>query len=187
MKIYFPKIIYCIAYALFIVSLLLFIFIFMGSMLAYAEHYFGWDIPLIKQQITSDTIIQHISIPLTSVAVQFPLQSPLTVFGMLAVFAYYAYYFFFLKSFIGVFAQEMLFTDDSLKKSRIFLWLNSVPILYWVVTSCYYLFSGNKHTTYFDEDFLVLIVHLLVMLVVYLCRIILKKGAALQQEQDYTI
>lgn len=106
---------------------------------------------------------------------------------MLGVFAYYAYYFFLLKSFVNVFVQEIPFTTDGLQKSGVFLWLNTVPVLYWLSSGCYYQLAGSKEVAWFGEGFLVLAIHLLVMLVIYLCRIILKKGIVLQQEQDYTI
>jgi H+/Cl- antiporter ClcA len=184
MKITFPKIIYYVSLFCFLISFALFLYVTFGLLTYLLEEIFNTNFGLLER-INHENVEQiHLKIPFIKFAVGFPTKSPVVIL-MLLFFGFYAFYFYVMKKFFGIFSSDLTFTKDNIKKSNQFLLINLVPILFWLSFATREIVLSKNNI--FDEEFILILVHLFVLFIIYLYRDILKKGVELQEENELTI
>jgi len=181
----FPKLIYWLATICFILSLSLLIYVVFGVVLSYLEEVFTFNSGLLERNEYHGKDYMHLRIPIIKFGISYPAKSFEVIF-MIAFFGFYALYFFLMKRFFGIFSSEESFSAKHLKTADWFLKINFVPIIFWLAISLYYVII-KRQTQFFDEDFFVLLIHLFVIILIYLYRDMMKKGALLKEENDLTI
>lgn len=183
MKISFPKIIYWIANFLFALSIGFLLYLFFG-LICYVVESLGWkDFDFID--ILDDPDKVSINIPITDFTISFPSRS-FEILFMILFFAFYALYFYLMRNFFGIFHNVKLFSKQNLQIANRFIFINFLPIAFWLVLAIYYA-ATDKNVNFFDEDFLALLIHVFVIIIALLYRDMLKKGILLQEEADLTI
>ncbi|WP_317167237.1 DUF2975 domain-containing protein [Winogradskyella helgolandensis] len=98
---------------------------------------------------------------------------------------FYVIYFYTLKEFFKVFIEAQVFNAKSLKRLRIFFYINLIPLVYAVVLTIYQVLQNGKFK--FEEDQGIAMFHLFIVFLVYLYMDIIKKGNEIQEENDLTI
>ncbi len=180
----FPKIIYWIAQILFILSCTLLIYIMSAVMIHFVEEIFSLNTGFLERIKERNNELIFLKIPLTKFGIGFPPKSFEVIF-MILFFAFYVFYFYSMKKFFKIF-DDNTFSSKSIKSANFFFIINFAPIIYWIIYSIYCLIVG-KTTNFFDDEFIILIIHLFVAVLVFLYRDILMKGIKLQEENDLTI
>ena len=156
----------------------------MFSILAFVEHYLGLKIPFVEIYNDSEQSYAKISIPFIDSKIEFVFSFIIAI-AMWIGLLFYVVYFYTLKEFFKVFIQETTFSIKSLKRLRIFFYINLIPLLYGIVISIIQVFKTG--ILKFEEDQGLAIFHLLVAFLVYLYIDLFKKGKELQEENDLTI
>lgn len=90
-----------------------------------------------------------------------------------------------MQKFFAIFNTSTSFTEENLNVSKKFLQINIVPIVFWLAMIIYSIF--NTHEIYFSENFVFILIHIFITLLIYLYQDILKKGLLLKEENDLTI
>lgn len=178
------KTIYILTRGLFYAFAVFFCFVFIFSILAFVEHYFGWNIPFVDIYDNIGQQYAKISLPFIDFKVEF-IFSVIVVIAMWIGLLFYVTYFYALKEFFRVFIEDQVFNHKSLKRLKDFFYINLIPILYALGLSIGQIIK-NGHFK-FEEDQGIAIFHLLVAFLVYLYMDLLKKGKVLQEENDLTI
>lgn len=161
----------------FIATVLIFVFLF--SVLSFFEYKFEWQIPFVD-------IINgkgKVYVPLLGLGINVPFNY--NVFIMWIAMAYYMFYFYAFKEFLKVFVEKRVFDGKSLKRLRFFLILNVMPIIYIVIFTASFLLKDTPIR--FEDDYFIVLAHLVIAFLVYLYLEVLKKGNQIQQENDLTI
>lgn len=158
---------------------ILFLFIVVFSILSYFEYKFGTQIPFVEVFENHSKI----SVPLLGLRIGVPFSYSILI--MWSAMLYYAIYFYALKEFFKVFIEKNMFEAKSLKRLRFFLTLNCVPLIYIIIFTASFLFRGVAIR--FDDDYFIVLAHLLIAFLLYLYLDILKKGQQIQEENDLTI
>lgn len=165
-----------------LVFLSLFIFLFAFSILAFIELRYNWDIPFVEigDELTNEAIA--IRVPIIEMYLKFP--NSFIVIIPLLVFGFYTFYFFQLSKFLKVFIPENLFSQDSVRQLQRFLNYNLFATAIAFISSiAMWLREGFT----MQENFLFLIIHLFISILVYLYPDMGRKGLQIQQENDLTI
>lgn len=161
-----------------------FCFLLVFSLLGFAEFYLGWDVPFVNIQsnvIGAEQAIS-VSIPFVNGSISFPAN--LIVLLPLIIFGFYTLYFFQLARFFKVFIAISLFSSESIKALKRFLWYNLIIVIVAVIALIVlWVREGFK----MDESILILVIHGCVALLVYLYLDMALKGNKIQQENDLTI
>ena len=179
------KIIHIFSKQFFYLFTFVFAFVFIFSVLSFFEYHFGWDIPLVKIEDFNDKLQAFVSLPFTDSVIIYPITSVLPVISLLVTLFYYVVFFYVLKDFFAVFTIEKVFTENSLKKLKRFQLINSIAIIAALVLA---VIGAVKYSRIvFDEEHLVLIVHIFVAFLIYFYIDLIKKGQRLQEENDLTI
>lgn len=176
--------IYFISRLAFVVCLLFSVFIILFSILAFAESNLNINIPFVGVETGVDSLsYTRIDIPITDLHVAY--QNSFAIVLMWLAFAFYTFYFLTLSKFFKIFTEEEVFTASSVKILKRFMVLNLIPVCagvgYILVT-----YIGT-HNFRMDSEYLLLIVHSFVALLVYLYLDLLKKGKLVKDENDLTI
>jgi hypothetical protein len=178
------KIAYYISNGFFYAFSLFFIFVFVFSILAFVEYNLDWDIPFVD--IRQETFHDYatIKIPILELNVGFVFSFIIAVVMWIG-FLFYTIYFYALKEFFNVFNKENTFSQDSIKKLKLFLWLNLIVVIYGLIWT---IVESIKLSQFkFDEALFLLLVHGFIALIVYLYMDVFKKGSKSQEENDLTI
>lgn len=178
------QIAYTLSRGLFYAFAVFFCFVFIFSILAFVEHYFGWNVPFVDIYNNTGQQYAKISLPFIDFKVEF-IFSFLIVIAMWIGLLFYVVYFYTLKEFFRVFIEDEVFNYKSLKRLKTFFYINLIPIVYAVGISIGQLIKDGRFK--FEEDQGIAIFHLLVAFLVYLYMDLLKKGKVLQEENDLTI
>ncbi len=160
-----------------IVTLLLFVFLF--SILAYFEFKFDINIPFVE-------IVENrpkINVPILGLRINIPLNYSILI--MWTAMTYYAIYFYAFKEFLRVFVKKKMFETKSVKRLRFFLILNIIPLIYIIIFTVSFLVKGVSIRV--NDDYFIVLAHLVIAFLVYLYLDALKKGNSVQQENDLTI
>lgn len=176
--------IYIISKGLFYALAVFFVFVFVFSILAFTEHQFGWDVPFVELSDSNNGVDTFIKIPLTELGISFPFKMNVIVVMWIGIL-FYVIYFYMLKEFFKVFTEEKVFSLKSLKRLKLFFYINMIPLVYALGLSIYQIIGNGQFK--FEEDQGVAIFHLFVAFLVYLYMDIIKKGNLVQQENDLTI
>jgi hypothetical protein len=177
------KIMYWLSKVFYITCSFLFVFIFLFSILSFFEFYLGWDIPFVEIIKSESKTMIHIIVPVVKMRLIFP--PSIIVMLPLITFSFYAFYFYHLHLFFGMFIKPKLFTSDHLKKMKLFYRLNLVIV---VISAVATLFNWVKDREIkMDETFLIVGTHCFVAVIIHLYLEMAKKGNQLQQENDFTI
>jgi len=154
-------------------------FVMLFSILSFFELKFGMQIPFVE-------IIENrpkILVPILGLRINVPLNYG--VFIMWFVMLYYAIYFYAFKEFLKVFVEKRMFETKSLKRLRFFLILNVVPLIYIIIFTASFLLSGIA--VRFEDDYFIVLAHLVIAFLIYLYLDVFKKGNHVQEENDLTI
>lgn len=176
------KIIYSLSKGFFYAFCMFFLFVFIFSLLAFVEHSFGWDIPLIDINGEKESVF--IRIPFTKMGISIVFHV-LAFVGMCLGLLFYVVYFYVLKEFFGVFIKKDLFNTDTLERLKRFYQLNFVPLAYALLLSGERMWRTGQSKL--EEDQFLAIFHLLIALSIYLYMDIVKRGKVIQDENDLTI
>ncbi|MEP1488952.1 MAG: DUF2975 domain-containing protein [Algibacter sp.] len=158
---------------------ILFLFILVFSILSYFEYKFGVDIPFVD-------ILQNrakVNVPLLGLHINIPFNYSILI--MWTAMLFYAVYFYTFKNFLKVFIEKRMFETKSLKRLQFFLILNLVPLIYIVMFTASFLLRGINIR--FEDDYFIVLTHLVISFLMYLYLDILKKGKHVQEENDLTI
>lgn len=158
---------------------ILFIFIMVFSILSYFEYKFGMQIPFVE------VIGNHskVNVPLLGLRINVPYSYSILI--MWSAMLYYAIYFYALKEFFKVFIEKNMFEAKSLKRLHFFLKLNLIPLVYIIMFTASFLLRGIAIRL--DDDYFIVLAHLIIAFLIYLYMDILKKGKHIQEENDLTI
>ncbi|WP_298340383.1 DUF2975 domain-containing protein [uncultured Algibacter sp.] len=170
---YFTSLIlfYCVAF------LLLFVMIF--SMLSYLEYKYGIQIPFVE-------VIENrakVHVPLLGLRINVPFNYAVLI--MWTAMSYYIIYFYAFKNFLKVFIEKKVFETKPLKRLRFFMILNLVPLIYIIVFTASFLLRGVSIRL--EDDYFIVLAHLVIAFLIYLYLDVLKKGRYVQEENDLTI
>jgi hypothetical protein len=176
--------IYIFSKGLFYAFTAFFLFIVVFSALAFVEYQLGWDVPFVDLSEKNNEVYAFINLPLIELGVGFPFKI-YVLFVMWIGILFYVIYFYMLKEFFKVFIEEKVFSSKSLKRLKLFLYINLVPLLYALGLSIYQIIQTENFK--FEEDQGMALVHLFVAFLVYLYMDIVKKGSLIQEENDLTI
>lgn len=160
-----------------IAFLLLFVMVF--SMLSYLEYKFGIQIPFVE-------IIENrakIHVPLLGLRINVPFNYSILI--MWSAMLYYGVYFYAFKNFLKIFIEKKVFETRTLKRLRFFMILNLVPLIYIIVFTLSFLFKGMSIRL--EDDYFIVLAHLVIAFLIYLYLDVLKKGKYIQEENDLTI
>lgn len=161
-----------------------FLFVFVFSILSFVEHNFNLDVPFVEITNEGEYNFATIKIPVIELNVGFVFSFLIAVVMWIGLL-FYCVYFYALKEFFKVFIKENTFNLESIKKLKLFLWLNLSIMIYGVIWIIVDLFRLQK--LQFDEAHFLLLVHGTIALIVYLYMDIFKKGSKIQEENDLTI
>lgn len=174
-----PKIIYLLSRIFFYVCAAFTAFIFLFSTLSFFESRFNIDFPLIVIK-ESQTFIK---IPFSKLHIEF--FNALAIVGLWVSFGFYAVYFYALSEFFKVFTRAQVFTAYSIKKLRLFGYLNLVPPVFILI---YLIVEISQNSSLrMDSEYILPIPHLCIALFVYLYIDLIKKGKLIQDENELTI
>ena len=178
------KIIYILAKGFFYAFAAFFVFIFVFSILAFAEYRLGWHIPYVEITDRASDAYAEISLPLVDMHVGFTFTLAVIFFMWIGIL-FYTTYFYNLKDFFKVFIETKVFNAKSLKRLKIFFYINLIPLVYALGLTLFQIVNNGSFK--FEEDQGVAIFHLFVAFLVYLYMDIIKKGKRIQEENDLTI
>ena len=170
---------YISAKLLFYLFSILFLFIMGFSILSYFEYKFGIQIPFVD-------ILENygkIHVPILGLRINVPFNYSILI--MWAALLYYAIYFYAFKDFLKVFIETKMFEAKSLKRLRFFLILNCIPLIYIIIFTMSFLLRGVAIR--FEDDYFIVLAHLVIAFLLYLYLDVLKKGRRIQEENDLTI
>lgn len=170
---------YILSKLLFYTYASLYFFIMIFSILSFLEYYYGVDIPFVE-------VFQNhtkVHVPLLGLRINIPMNY--TVLIMWIAMTFYAIYFYSFKEFLKVFIKEKMFESESLKRLRFFLKLNIIPLCYIII---FFISSLIKSMSFrLEDDYFIVFAHLVIAFLIYLYLDVLKKGKAIQEENDLTI
>ena len=149
------------------------------SILSFLEYKFDIQIPFVEVFENHSKI----KVPLLGFRINVPFNYSILIMWSLMLF--YLIYFYSFKEFLRVFIKEKMFEDESLKRLQIFLKLNVIPLIYIIVFFALCLVRGL--TLRFEDDYVIVLAHLVVAFLIYLYLDVLKKGKHIQEENDLTI
>jgi hypothetical protein len=164
---------------LFYVYSILYVFIMVFSILSYFEYKYHIQIPFVE-------IIENrpkVMVPILGLGINIPLNY--SILMMWTAMTYYAVYFYAFKEFLKVFVKRNMFEDKSLKRLRLFLILNIIPLVYIIVFTVSFLIKGVAFRL--EDDYFIVFAHLVIAFLIYLYLDVLKKGNYIQEENDLTI
>lgn len=161
----------------FIATVLLFVFLF--SILSFFEYKLGLQIPFVEVFENHSKI----KVPLLGLNIGVPLNYSVLI--MWTAMTYYIIYFYAFKEFLKVFVEKRMFETKSLKRLRFFLILNAVPLVYIILFTASFLIKGVAIR--FEDDYFIVLAHLVIAFLIYLYLDVLKKGKYIQEENDLTI
>lgn len=154
-------------------------FVMLFSMLSYLEYKFGIQIPFVE-------IIENrpkINVPILGLRINVPLNYSILI--MWTAMSYYAIYFYSFKEFLKVFVKKNMFEVESLKRLRLFLILSLIPLVYIIIFTASFLVRGVAIRI--EDDYFIVLAHLVIAFLIYLYLDALKKGKHVQEENDLTI
>lgn len=157
----------------------LYLFIMIFSILSYFEYKFGIQIPFVEVFENHSKI----KVPLLGLRIGVPFNYSILI--MWTAMTYYAIYFYAFKEFLKVFVKKNMFEAKSLKRLRLFLILNVIPLIYIILFTAPYLIKGE--TIRLQDDYFIVLAHLVIAFLMYLYLDALKKGNHIQEENDLTI
>ncbi|MFK7832917.1 MAG: DUF2975 domain-containing protein [Winogradskyella sp.] len=178
------KIIYILAKGFFYAFAVFFVFIFVFSILAFAEHQLGWNVPYVNITEEPTHSYANINLPLLDMHVGFIFKLAV-VFAMWIGIVFYVIYFYALKEFFKVFIEEEVFNAKSLERLKIFFIINLIPVGFAFGLSMYQIVKNGSFK--FEEDQGIAIFHLCIAFLAYLYMDIIRKGNLIQEENDLTI
>lgn len=148
-------------------------------MLSYFEYKFGIQIPFVE--VVENRAKVHV--PLLGLRINVPFNYAILIMwsGML----YYAIYFYAFKNFLKVFIEKKMFETKSIKRLRFFMTLNLVPLVYIIIFTASFILSGESIRL--EDDYFIVLAHLVIAFLIYLYLDIFKKGRHVQEENDLTI
>ncbi len=161
-----------------------FIFVFVFSILAFAEYNLDWDVPFVELTEEGNNDYATIKIPIMELSVGFVF-NVIVAFIMWIGLLFYCIYFYALKEFFKVFIKDNTFSQDSIKKLKLFLRLNLIVMFYGIIWTVIDSIRLDKFQ--FDEAHFLLLVHGSIAIIVYLYMDVIKKGRKIQEENDLTI
>ncbi|GAA3600374.1 DUF2975 domain-containing protein [Flavivirga amylovorans] len=173
------KIAYTSSKVLFYIYSALYLFIMIFSILSYFEYKFGIQIPFIE-------VIENrpkIKVPILGLRINIPLNYSILI--MWSAMSYYAIYFYSFKEFLKVFVKKNMFETKSLKRLQFFLILNVIPLIYIIILTVSFLISGSAFRL--EDDYFIVLAHLVIAFLIYLYLDVLKKGKHIQEENELTI
>ena len=173
------KLAYISSKLLFYFFSLLCVFIMVFSILSYFEYKFGVEIPFVE-------IIENrpkIHVPILGLRINIPLNYAILI--MWSAMLYYAVYFYAFKEFLKVFIETNMFEAKTLKRLRFFLILNCIPLIYIIIFTASFLIRGAKFRL--QDDYFIVLAHLVIAFLLYLYLDVLKKGRGIQEENKLTI
>ncbi len=178
------KTIYILAKGFFYAFAVFFVFVFVFSILTFAEYQLGWNVPYVEITDRTSDAYAKIILPLVDMHVGFTFTLAV-VFVMWIGIMFYVVYFYALKEFFKVFVEEETFNSKSLKRLKTFFYINLIPLIYALGLSIYQIIRDGQFK--FEEDQGIAIFHLFIAFLVYLYMDIIKKGSLIQKENDLTI
>ncbi|WP_136482072.1 DUF2975 domain-containing protein [Cognatitamlana onchidii] len=173
------KLAYLTSLVLFYIVAIVLLFVFLFSALAFLEYKLEIDMPFID-------IINgrgKVYVPFIGLNINVPFNYAIII--MWGAMTYYAIYFYAFKEFLKVFVKNKIFETKSLKRLRFFLKLNILPIVYIVLFTASFLIQGIPIR--FEDDYFIVLAHLVIAFLMYLYLDVLKKGSHIQEENDLTI
>ena len=162
---------YCVA------TLLIFIMVF--SILAFLEYKFDLPIPFVE--VLNGRGKVHV--PLLGLGINIPFNYAILI--MWTAMTYYIIYFYSFKEFLRMFVEKNMFETKSLKRLHFFLILNILPLVYIIIFTASFLLKGIPIRL--EDDYFIVLAHLIIAFLIYLYLDILKKGKHIQEENDLTI
>ena len=173
------KLAYISSVILFYSFSILFLFILVFSILSYFEYKFGVQIPFVE------VLENHakVKVPILGLRINVPFSYAILI--MWSAMLYYAIYFYAFKEFLRIFIKKKVFEAKSLKRLRFFLKLNLIPLIYIVAFTASFLLRGVAIRL--EDDYFIVLAHLVIAFLIYLYLDILKKGKYVQEESDLTI
>lgn len=173
------QIAYLASKLLFYAYSILYLFIMIFSILSYFEYKFGMEIPFVE-------IFENrpkINVPILGLRINIPLNY--SIFIMWSAMLYYAIYFYSFKEFLKVFVKKNMFETKSLKRLRLFLILNVIPLIYIIIFTASFLIRRTAFRL--EDDYFIVLAHLVIAFLIHLYLDVLKKGKYIQEENDLTI
>jgi len=170
---------YIVSKLLFYFYSILYVFIMVFSILSYFEYKFGMQIPFVE-------IIENrpkVHVPILGLRINIPLNYSILI--MWAAMLYYAIYFYAFKEFLKVFVKKNMFEAKSIKRLQFFLKLNCIPFVYIIIFTVSFLIKGGPFRL--EDDYFIVLAHLVIAFLIYLYLDALKKGKYVQEENDLTI
>ncbi|MFS4483995.1 DUF2975 domain-containing protein [Hyunsoonleella sp. 2307UL5-6] len=173
------KLAYVTSKILFYTIAIVLLFLFVFSIFAFLEYKFELDILFV------DVIDNRgkVHVPVLGLNINVPFNY--AIFIMWIVMAYYIIYFYAFKEFLKVFVKKELFDKRSLKRLRLFLILNMLPLGYIIIFTSSFLIKGVSIR--FGDDYFIVFAHLVIAFLIYLYLDVLKKGRYIKEENDLTI
>lgn len=158
---------------------ILYLFLMIFSILSYFEYKFNVQIPFVEVFENHSKV----KVPLLGLRINIPFSY--MIIRMWLVMLFYGIYFYSFKEFLKVFNKKNIFETQSLKRLRLFLILNIIPIFYIIILFISFLIK--RVALRFEDDFFIVIAHLVIAFLIYLYLDVLKKGKYVQEENDLTI
>ncbi|WP_406685457.1 DUF2975 domain-containing protein [Seonamhaeicola sp. MEBiC1930] len=154
-------------------------FVMLFSILSYFEYKFGIQIPFVEVFENHSKI----NVPILGLRIGVPFNYSILI--MWSAMLYYAIYFYAFKNFLKVFIEKKIFETKPLKRLHFFLILNLVPLIYIIVFTASFLIRGVRIRL--EDDYFIVLAHLVIAFLLYLYLDVLKKGKHIQEENDLTI
>ncbi|WP_298497430.1 DUF2975 domain-containing protein [uncultured Algibacter sp.] len=154
-------------------------FVMLFSILSFLELKLGMQIPFVE-------IIENrpkIHVPILGLRINVPLNYSILI--MWTAMLYYAIYFYAFKNFLKVFVEKSMFETKSIKRLRLFLILNIVPVVYIIFFTASFLIKSVAIR--FEDDYFIVLAHLVIAFLIYLYLDVFKRGKHIQEENDLTI
>lgn len=170
---------YILSKIIFYSYLAIYLFLMIFSILSYFEYKFDIPIPFVEVYQNHSKL----QIPLLGLRINIPYNYSILI--MWSSMLYYAIYFYALKEFFKVFIKKNIFETKSLKRLQFFLKLNIIPLFYIIIFTASFLMRGVNIRL--DDDYFIVLVHLVIAFSIYLYLDILKKGNHIKEENDLTI
>ena len=158
---------------------ILYVFIMIFSILSYFEYKFGVQIPFVEAFENHSKI----NVPILGLRIGVPYNFGILI--MWTAMSFYAIYFYAFKNFLKVFIEKRIFEMKPLKRLRFFMILNLVPLIYIIVFAASFLLRGVSIRL--EDDYFIVLAHLVIAFLIYLYLDVLKKGKYVQEENDLTI
>lgn len=149
------------------------------SALAFLEYKYEVDIPFVEIYNSRPKI----HVPILGLRINAPMN--ISILLMWISMSFYAVYFYFVKEFAEIFVKSNIFETKSLKHLRSFLTLNLLPLIYITILVISILVRGANFKL--EDDYFIVLVHIMIAFLIYLYLDILKKGRNIQEENDLTI